>query len=215
MAAIDREQLDHQEVIAEVLSLVSVGKPIEATDFVVGWIDDRLEENAFHEARDLLDAIDVADIPTQVLTAVATLTWHAKTVLGEHRERYLDRMFENFASVRGMDAARLGLPGSLWFPEVVAVVEGQARDVADAAADQRVVIAEQHTDRLHARRPGTYVVEGAIDPATVATVATWCADQDVLINDIRGDGPAYGTDSKKEKVGLLFLTSPSQSLLCI
>ncbi len=35
--------------------------------------------------------------------------------------------------------------------------------------------------------PGTYVVEGAIDPATVATVATWCADQDVLINDIRVD----------------------------
>ncbi len=107
MAAIDSEQLDHQEVIAEVRSLVSVGKPIEATDFVVGWIDDRLEENAFHEARDLLDAIDVADMPIQVLTAVATLTWHAKTVLGEHRERYLDRMFENFASVRGMDAARL------------------------------------------------------------------------------------------------------------
>ena len=41
--------------------------------------------------------------------------------------------------------------------------------------------------RIEESNPGTYVVEGAIDPATVATVATWCADQDVLINDIRVD----------------------------
>lgn len=47
--------------------------------------------------------------------------------------RLLDRLEP--LSADGMDAARLGLPGSLWFPEVVAVVEGQARDVADAAAD--------------------------------------------------------------------------------
>lgn len=47
-------------------------------------------------------------------------------------------------SADGVDAARLGLPGSLWFPEVVAVVEGQARDVADAAADGVRIVRAPH-----------------------------------------------------------------------
>lgn len=47
-------------------------------------------------------------------------------------------------SADGVDAARLGLPGSLWFPEVVAVVEGQARAVADAAADGVRIVRAPH-----------------------------------------------------------------------
>nr|WP_206037516.1 ABC transporter ATP-binding protein [Rhodococcus sp. HNM0569] len=35
--------------------------------------------------------------------------------------------------------------------------------------------------------PGRYLVEGAIAPATVTTVATWAADQDTLVRDIQVD----------------------------
>lgn len=35
--------------------------------------------------------------------------------------------------------------------------------------------------------PGTYLVEGPIDPKVVASVASWCADLDALISDIRVD----------------------------
>ncbi|MGG7099741.1 ABC transporter ATP-binding protein [Rhodococcus sp. 24CO] len=41
--------------------------------------------------------------------------------------------------------------------------------------------------RVSEANPGTYLIEGSIEPATVATVATWCAEQNVLINDIRVD----------------------------
>lgn len=41
--------------------------------------------------------------------------------------------------------------------------------------------------RVSEANPGTYLIEGSIEPSTVATVATWCADQNVLINDIRVD----------------------------
>ncbi len=101
-----RETLGASDVLAEVQRLCDNGQPIAATDLAMGWIYERLNEIAFHDVRDLLDAIDVAAMPTQVLTAIATLTWHARTVLHEHRERFLDRMFESFSS-RVMDAAQL------------------------------------------------------------------------------------------------------------
>ncbi|NMD62284.1 UNVERIFIED_ORG: ABC-2 type transport system ATP-binding protein [Nocardia globerula] len=41
--------------------------------------------------------------------------------------------------------------------------------------------------RVSEANPGTYLIEGSIEPSTVATVATWCAEQNVLINDIRVD----------------------------
>lgn len=101
-----RETLDASDVLAEVHRLCDNGEPIAATDIATDWIDERLNEIAFHDVRDLLDAIDVTAMPTQVLTAIATLTWHARMVLHEHRERYLDRMFESFSS-RDMDSARM------------------------------------------------------------------------------------------------------------
>ena len=64
-------------------------------------------------------------------------------------------------SADGMDAARLGLPGSLWFPEVVAVVEGQARDVADAAADGvRIVRAPDAGDDAIVAEAGALIDAG-------------------------------------------------------
>ncbi len=41
--------------------------------------------------------------------------------------------------------------------------------------------------RVSEANPGTYLIEGSIEPSTVATVATWCAEENVLINDIRVD----------------------------
>ncbi|MDV6265065.1 ABC transporter ATP-binding protein [Rhodococcus globerulus] len=41
--------------------------------------------------------------------------------------------------------------------------------------------------RVSEANPGTYLIEGSIEPSTVATVATWCSEQNVLINDIRVD----------------------------
>ena len=35
------------------------------------------------------------------------------------------------------------------------------------------------------QRPGEYVVEGAVDPTTVATVAAWLAEQGALLSDLR------------------------------
>lgn len=35
-------------------------------------------------------------------------------------------------AIDGVDAALLDLPGDVWFPEIVVIVEGQARDIADA-----------------------------------------------------------------------------------
>lgn len=64
-------------------------------------------------------------------------------------------------SADGVDAARLGLPGSLWFPEVVAVVEGQARDVADAAADGvRIVRAPDAGDDAIVAEAGALIDAG-------------------------------------------------------
>ena len=73
--------------------------------------------------------------------------------------RLLDRLEP--LSADGMDAARLGLPGSLWFPEVVAVVEGQARDVADAAADGvRIVRAPDAGDDAIVAEAGALIDAG-------------------------------------------------------
>lgn len=73
--------------------------------------------------------------------------------------RLLDRLEP--LSADGVDAARLGLPGSLWFPEVVAVVEGQARDVADAAADGvRVVRAPDAGDDAIVAEAGALIDAG-------------------------------------------------------
>ncbi|KRA22996.1 NTP pyrophosphohydrolase [Microbacterium sp. Root61] len=46
----------------------------------------------------------------------------------------------------GMDAASLDLPATTWFPEFVAVVEGQARSAATATGTVRVVAAEASGD---------------------------------------------------------------------
>ncbi|KAA9110963.1 NUDIX domain-containing protein [Microbacterium rhizomatis] len=46
----------------------------------------------------------------------------------------------------GVDAAALGLPATAWYPEIVAVVEGAARGVADATGAVRVVRAEASGD---------------------------------------------------------------------
>lgn len=35
--------------------------------------------------------------------------------------------------------------------------------------------------------PGSYVVEGDIDPSVLVAVTTWCADQGVLVTEIRVD----------------------------
>ncbi|QNG18875.1 ABC transporter ATP-binding protein [Rhodococcus triatomae] len=35
--------------------------------------------------------------------------------------------------------------------------------------------------------PGAYLVEGVVTPSVVASVAAWCAEQDVLVNEIRVD----------------------------
>lgn len=73
--------------------------------------------------------------------------------------RLLDRLEP--LSADGVDAARLGLPGSLWFPEVVAVVEGQARDVADAAADGvRIVRAPDAGDDAIVAEAGALIDAG-------------------------------------------------------
>lgn len=73
--------------------------------------------------------------------------------------RLLDRLEP--LSADGVDAARLGLPGSLWFPEVVAVVEGRARDVADAAADGvRVVRAPDAGDDAIVAEAGALIDAG-------------------------------------------------------
>ena len=73
--------------------------------------------------------------------------------------RRLDRLEP--LSADGVDAARLGLPGSLWFPEVVAVVEGQARDVADAAADGvRIVRAPDAGDDAIVAEAGALIDAG-------------------------------------------------------
>lgn len=73
--------------------------------------------------------------------------------------RLLDRLEP--LSADGVDAARLGLPGSLWFPEVVAVVEGQARGVADAAADGvRIVRAPDAGDDAIVAEAGALIDAG-------------------------------------------------------
>ncbi|NLE82864.1 MAG: ABC transporter ATP-binding protein [Rhodococcus sp.] len=41
--------------------------------------------------------------------------------------------------------------------------------------------------RVHESAPGSYVVEGAIDPAVVTRVATWCSDLGALVSEIRVD----------------------------
>ncbi|MFD4367609.1 ABC transporter ATP-binding protein [Rhodococcus sp. NPDC058521] len=41
--------------------------------------------------------------------------------------------------------------------------------------------------RAHESTPGTYVVEGSIDPAIVSAVASWCVDLGALIGEIRVD----------------------------
>lgn len=41
--------------------------------------------------------------------------------------------------------------------------------------------------RVHEPTPGNYVVEGAIDPAVVTSVATWCSDAGALVSEIRVD----------------------------
>jgi len=46
----------------------------------------------------------------------------------------------------GVDAATLGLPATTWFPEVLAVVEGQARRAAEQSGTVRVVAAEASGD---------------------------------------------------------------------
>lgn len=73
--------------------------------------------------------------------------------------RLIDRLEP--LSADGVDAALLALPGSLWFPEVVAVVEGQARDVADAATDSvRVVRAPDAGDDAIVAEAGALIDAG-------------------------------------------------------
>ncbi len=66
--------------------------------------------------------------------------------------------------------------------------EGQLRLVAPADLDIEP-LERMLPDRFRVRvpTPGTYLVEGPIDPKVVAAVAAWCADLDALICDIRVD----------------------------
>ena len=105
-----------------------------------------------------------------LLTVKPAIVVDAANVIGSVRDgwwrdragaaaRLLDRLEP--LSADGVDAARLGLPGSLWFPEVVAVVEGQARDVADAAADGvRVVRAPDAGDDAIVAEAGALIDAG-------------------------------------------------------
>lgn len=73
--------------------------------------------------------------------------------------RLLDRLEPLGAD--GVDAARLGLPGSLWFPEVVAVVEGHARELADAGTDAvRIVRAPASGDDAIVAEVGALIDAG-------------------------------------------------------
>ncbi|MEU2003104.1 ABC transporter ATP-binding protein [Rhodococcus sp. NPDC019627] len=64
--------------------------------------------------------------------------------------------------------------------------EGQLRLTAPAGLDlARLTLPD--TFRVFESTPGTYLVEGPIDPAVVAAVASWCADLGALIHDIRVD----------------------------
>ncbi|MFC9361453.1 ABC transporter ATP-binding protein [Rhodococcus sp. NPDC057014] len=66
--------------------------------------------------------------------------------------------------------------------------EGQLRLTAPAGLDTGP-LARTLPDgfRVAESGPGTYLVEGPIDPTVVASVASWCADLDALISDIRVD----------------------------
>ncbi|MCQ4118531.1 ABC transporter ATP-binding protein [Rhodococcus tibetensis] len=64
--------------------------------------------------------------------------------------------------------------------------EGQLRLTAPPGLDTaRLVLPD--TFRVFESTPGTYLIEGPIDPVVVAAVASWCADLDALISDIRVD----------------------------
>ncbi|MEV0946624.1 ABC transporter ATP-binding protein [Rhodococcus sp. NPDC049939] len=66
--------------------------------------------------------------------------------------------------------------------------EGQLRLVAPAGLDIGT-LEKMLTDRFRVSvpSPGTYLVEGPIDPKIVAVVTAWCADLGALICDIRVD----------------------------
>ena len=81
----------------------------------------------------------------------------------------------------GVPAGDLGLDGTLWFPEVALVVEGQARALADAAADEGSVIGT------------TAPVTGTISTSEVAVVrAPAEGDDEILAEAVRriADGQA-------------------------
>ncbi|AII03909.1 ABC transporter ATP-binding protein [Rhodococcus opacus] len=66
--------------------------------------------------------------------------------------------------------------------------EGQLRLSAPAGLDtEPLARALPDGFRVAESGPGTYLVEGPIDPKVVASVASWCADLDALISDIRVD----------------------------
>lgn len=66
--------------------------------------------------------------------------------------------------------------------------EGQLRLTAPAGLDVGVLATRlPDTFRVRESAPGTYLVEGPMDPGVVAVVATWCADLGAMINDIRVD----------------------------
>lgn len=66
--------------------------------------------------------------------------------------------------------------------------EGQLRLVAPAGLDIKPLEASLPDGfRVTVPTPGTYLVEGPIDPKVVAAVTAWCADLGALICDIRVD----------------------------
>lgn len=101
------------------------------------------------------------------------------------------RLLSQLAEVagRGMAASELGLPESVWFPEIVAVLEGAARDASDASGVQVVrapgsgddtIVAE--TERLRAAGREVFVVTsdrglaGRVGEASVRPVS-WLREQ--------------------------------------
>lgn len=77
--------------------------------------------------------------------------------------------------VRGVPASLLGLPEDRWYPELVVVLEGQARSVPDPVGPVRVIRAEGSGDDAVAAAAEQLAAQGRI--VTVATSDRGLADR--------------------------------------
>lgn len=88
------EQNSDATLIACARALVSAGKPLRAGDLIVEQIDRLLTAGKFDRVVDILRLIDPDKFPSNVLTGVLSVTWHAKAELSEEHERFLHDVLE-------------------------------------------------------------------------------------------------------------------------